>query len=296
MKVLFATDGSLSALEAEKLLDKIADRDRVEITVLSVVPSGIPSVQDIPLMLDPLPARRQDALGIVDAGVQRFLAAGFKAEGRILEGSPAEQIIALTQEDWHELTVVGAGSKSWLGHVMLGSVSTHVLHSAPNSVLVVHESIPETDNARVLFGTDGSSGATIALNDYMALADPTRCDTVAMAVERYPLENLVPTFPVPPMVDPETEKKIIQVSEDRAARLAESAVTRLHDRHFTATGMPVLGHPVTSLLDEADSGRYDMVVVGSRGVGPISRALLGSVSDKLARHARAALIGRRIES
>jgi len=295
MKALFATDGSISALEAERLLDKIADRDRVRITVLSVVPTGVPQVQDIPLILDPLPARRKDALALVDAGVERFLAAGFKTEGRVLEGSPAEQIIGLVEQDWHELTVVGAGSKSWLGHLLLGSVSTHVLHSAPNSVLLVHESIPETDTARVLYGTDGSRGATIALNDYMDFADPTRCDTVAMAVERYPLEDLVPTLPIPPMVDPETEKEILRTSEDRAARLSESAVSRLKDRHFTATARPVLGHPITSLLEEADRGPYDLVVVGSRGVGPVSRALLGSVSDKIARHARATLIGRHIQ-
>lgn len=294
MKALFATDGSVSALEAERLIDKIADRDRVQITVLSVIPDGIPQVQDIPLMLDPLPHRREDALALVDAGVERFLAAGFKTEGRVLEGSPVGEIMGLVEDDWHELTVVGAGNTSWLGHLLLGSVSSHVLHSSPNSVLIVHESIPTTSTARVLLGTDGSRGATIALNDYMEFADPTRCDTVAMAIEKYPLEDLVPTFPIPPLVDPETEEKIIQTSRDRAARTAESAVTRLHDRHFTASGMSMVGHPITCLLEEADTGRYDMVVVGSRGVGPISRALLGSVSDRLARHTRAVLIGRQI--
>jgi nucleotide-binding universal stress UspA family protein len=295
MKILFATDGSISAFEAERLIDKVADRDRATVTVVSVVPTGVPSVQDIPLVIDPLPERRKDGLGLVDAAVERFLAAGFKAEGRLLEGHPADQIIDLVARDWHEVTVVGAGSTSWLGQLLLGSVSSHVLHSAPNSVVVVHRSIPDTDTARVLFATDGSRGSTMALNDYMDLADPIRCDTVVMAVERYPLENLVPTFPIPPMVDPATEKKILQAAQDRAERLTESAVTRLQDHHFTATAKPVLGHPITSLLEEADSGRYDLVVAGSRGHGPVSRVLIGSVSDKLARHARAVLVGRHLK-
>lgn len=295
MKVLFATDGSVSALEAERLITKIADRDQVIITVLSVTPAGIPHLQDVPLMLDPLPARRKDASAIVDAGVERFLAAGFKADGRVLEGAPGKQIVDLVEEDWHELTVLGAGSKSWMGHLLLGSVSSYVLHSAPNSVLIVHETIAATETARVLFGTDGSRGSTVALSDYMDFADPTRCDTTAMAVGQLPLEDFIPTVPIPPTIDPEVAEKLKQASEDRSARLAESAVTRLRDEHFTATGRSLLGHPTSVLLEEADKGRYDMVVVGSRGLGPVRRALLGSVSDKLARHTRAALIGRHIK-
>jgi len=37
---------------------------------------------------------------------------------------------------------------------------------------------------------------------------------------------------------------------------------------------------------------FDLVAVGSRGLGPIARAILGSVSDQVVRHSPAALIGR----
>lgn len=295
MKLLFATDGSVSALEAERLIEKIADRDGVEITVLSVVPAGIPQGKDLPLMLDPVADRRKDALALVDAGVERFLAAGFKASGRVLEGSPGDEIVALVEEDWHEVTVVGAGNKTWLGHLLLGSVSSHVLHSVPSSVLLVHSTLPTGDVVKVLACNDGSHGATLALRDYVDLADPTRCDTVAMSVERLPLDDLVPTFPIPPMVDPAIASKLKQQAEDTAARNAASAATYLRDHHFTATERSMLGHPASCLLEEADKGGYGLVVVGSRGQGPVRRALLGSVSDKLARHTRAVLVGRRLD-
>lgn len=296
MRVLFATDGSVSALEAERLIDKIADRDRVDITVLSVVPTGFPQVKDLPLMMDPLPSRRDDALALVDAVVERFLAAGFKATGRILEGSPGEEIVDLVEDDWHDLTVVGAGGRNWVGQRLLGSVSSHVLHSTPNSVMLVHSTLPKGENTRVLVCTDGSQGANIALNAYMALADPTRCDTVAMSVEPVPLDDFIPTFPIPPMLDPEVVERLTQEAEERAARHATTAATHLRDNHFTSTEKSMLGHPASSLLDEADGGSYGLVVVGSRGQGPIRRALLGSVSDKLARHTRAALVGRHLRS
>jgi nucleotide-binding universal stress UspA family protein len=45
------------------------------------------------------------------------------------------------------------------------------------------------------------------------------------------------------------------------------------------------------LLSEARAVGADLVVVGARGLGGLRRAI-GSVSDKLARHAPATLVGR----
>ncbi|MDQ7092421.1 universal stress protein [Desulfosporosinus sp. PR] len=41
------------------------------------------------------------------------------------------------------------------------------------------------------------------------------------------------------------------------------------------------GHPAAMILKELESGSYDLVVMGSRGYGPISGSLLGSVSQKV---------------
>jgi nucleotide-binding universal stress UspA family protein len=41
------------------------------------------------------------------------------------------------------------------------------------------------------------------------------------------------------------------------------------------------GDPADELIREATEGDYDIVVVGSRGLGPVGELLLGSVSRKL---------------
>ncbi len=41
------------------------------------------------------------------------------------------------------------------------------------------------------------------------------------------------------------------------------------------------GHPATAILEEIESGHFDLVVMGSRGYGPIVGSLLGSVSQRV---------------
>ena len=39
------------------------------------------------------------------------------------------------------------------------------------------------------------------------------------------------------------------------------------------------GHPATAILEEIENGSFDLVIMGSRGYGPIAGSLLGSVSQ-----------------
>jgi nucleotide-binding universal stress UspA family protein len=53
-----------------------------------------------------------------------------------------------------------------------------------------------------------------------------------------------------------------------------------------ATEMRILhGDPVDEIRREAREGGYDLIVVGSRELGPVGRAVLGSVSAKLVKQA-----------
>lgn len=41
------------------------------------------------------------------------------------------------------------------------------------------------------------------------------------------------------------------------------------------------GHPAAGIIDEIENGNYDLVVMGSRGYGPVMGPLLGSVSQRV---------------
>ncbi|MGH2826183.1 MAG: universal stress protein [Actinomycetota bacterium] len=296
MKILYATDGFEPAVDAGTLLEKIGHRDRIDVTVMSVTHAGIPAPEHMPIMLDPVPSRREDTLEIVDAAVSKLLAAGFKAAGRTAEGHPGQEIVRVVEKDWYDLVVMGSGNRTWLGARLLGSVSTYVLHSSPWSVLIAHEALPGDTKGRVLVGTDGSRGAEFTVETLARFADPARTEiTVASVV---PINSpLLMSVPGPTHFsddDLEHTKELEQRMRERGRRHADRAATLLRDAGFEAEERIDAGNPTEQLLKEADSGQFDLVAVGSRGLGPFRRALLGSVSDHVARHSRAALVGRRL--
>ncbi|MCL6611289.1 MAG: universal stress protein [Peptococcaceae bacterium] len=47
-----------------------------------------------------------------------------------------------------------------------------------------------------------------------------------------------------------------------------------------------LGAPADEILHEARQGRYDLIVIGSRGMGEVKSWLLGSVSRRVVKHAK----------
>jgi nucleotide-binding universal stress UspA family protein len=299
VKVLYATDGFKPALQASKLFSRICAKDRTEITVMSVTHSGIPAPEHMPLMLDPLPSRREDTLAIIDAAVEKLLAAGFKARGHTAEGHPGQEIVRAVEEDWYDLIVMGGGRRSWLGNRLLGSVSTYVLHSSPWSVLIVHETLSEGGEGRVLVGADGSRGSDLTISTLARFADPARTKITVVSVVPPHSPLLFPDPGGAVRIPPEAleqNQEIEKQMRNQAQRQAERAATQLRDGGFEVEAHIATGSPTEELLKEAESGDFDLIAVGSRGLGPFRRALLASVSDHVVRHSRAALVGRRLAS
>ncbi|HYL40651.1 MAG TPA: universal stress protein, partial [Candidatus Binatus sp.] len=51
-----------------------------------------------------------------------------------------------------------------------------------------------------------------------------------------------------------------------------------------------IGDPAERIEEVADQGDYDTIVIGSRGLGALGRALQGSVSSHVATHAKSTVI------
>jgi nucleotide-binding universal stress UspA family protein len=170
------------------------------------------------------------------------------AERRVVLGDAAEQLANVADEEGAELLVVGARRHGGIAAALLGSVSRRLAVTAGCPVLIVPPGADERfldqagPDARIVCGFDGSEGARRALAVAERLAD--RLDAEAVPIFVDPVRGWHDAPPIPVRVE--------------------------------------VGDPVQALREQAARDGVRMLVLGSRGLGPVRGALLGSVSAALA--------------
>ena len=244
------------------------------------------------LVSESLDERRAHAQEIAEGAAHALTEAGLTAEPRVEEGSPAKETIRVANEIGADLIVVGAGRRSWLGNVILGSTSMHLLHESERSVLVVHprDEAPATP-AKVILGVDGSASCKVAVDVAARFLDAARCSVEVISVVGPHRELFVPVEDeTSRRLGPEFASELKRSLREEGERAATEAAESFARAGFTATTKVVEGHPAEELSRAAAD--TTLTVVGSRDLGAVRRTLLGSVSDHLARVAPATLIAR----
>ena len=269
-------------MAALSLLERIAAPERARITAVTVGAPSSPADEEA--------GASEEVLG---PAVAKLREAGFTIDQRLLDGRPADAVLQEIAEGEYELTVLGAGNRSRLGRLLMGSVSTKILHASPSSVMIVQQ-VSDLDNrpVRVLLGTDGSKHAELAVDRLTGFADQSSLEIGVVSVA----EHLMPvvSFPVPRVAyatagpTPELEQEWLEAAKQVTGR----ATTKLEAAGFKSAARARLGAPAAQLLEEMDDTEADLIVVGSVGLGAVERAVLGSVSDQIVRQAPATLIAR----
>ncbi len=148
-------------------------------------------------------------------------------------------------------------------------------------------------NRHVLLTTDGSPYAKKAI-DYLATAFSGRKDfeitvlSVALAPPSYLMR------PVPGLSEIEREEKLEKLQAEnfaRANRYVEEAIEHLRQRGFPPERLHTKvtfqrGDIATTIIHEARAGKFDATVAGRRGLGRLSSAWMGSVTQKLVEYGK----------
>jgi len=137
---------------------------------------------------------------------------------------------------------------------------------------------------KILLATDGSSEASLALTTAADLANSTSSElhvayVFPTAVQR-PFPNPITSRPRE-MLDHELEEAMQQAQHflDQQVDKVKKEGVSVAETHL------VRGRPdreVVNLSEEIGAG---LIIMGSRGLGGVRRALMGSVSDTVVRHA-----------
>lgn len=191
--------------------------------------------------------------------------------------SPAHGLHTLAEEVSADLIVVGSAHRGALGRVLVGSVGERLLHGSPYPVAVAPRGFAENGGVRletIGVGFDANDEAEAALRAATDLAETVGAKVLIVAtVWPEPVvygrgRGVVPTAPVE-----EAQREHLQRELDRAVREVSGRVE--------AEVRLERGEPGERLAEQD----VDLMIVGSRGYGPVRSVLLGGVSLLLMRTA-----------
>ena len=275
-KILVPVDGSHSCLHAEELAAAIAKDFKSKVTVIHVVShellhAGLELRYRVP------PSVRteitnwllQTGKKIVWDAEALFKEEGVEVDVRVIEyEDPAETVIRVAKDEEYDLIVMGNRGETEVEVFSLGSMAEKVFRHAECPVLIVKQ---KTKLSKILVAVDGSESAEKALKYAVQLAKKHKAKVTLLNVGESKL------FGFKPEVAREVGEHILS---DAAAKVKGLKLNKQLE----------FGNPAETIIEVAEKGNYDFIVVGSRGISSVKRFFLGSVSDDISHHAKCSVL------
>jgi len=150
--ILFATDGSPSAAEAQHKAFELAQALDAPLLVVSVAHAVLPAVGYAAygysnIVSELTEAERHRVEKLADATAGAAYAAGIPCSTVVTDGFAVEEICRVAAESNARLIVVGSHGWGAARRLLSGSVSTGLVHTAPCPVLVVRSRAESHEHA-----------------------------------------------------------------------------------------------------------------------------------------------------
>lgn len=130
---------------------------------------------------------------------------------------------------------------------------------------------------KILVTTDASKNAVKALMEAKKLAECTGASIDIMHVVKNPIRR-------PYIGVNEESLKTMKDLEKLGKEILDDAAKLFNDFQGEVNYKLRSGNPADVIIEEAKDSEYDLIVMGSRGLGTFSRTMLGSVSNKVLSH------------
>jgi len=203
--------------------------------------------------------------------------------------SPARGLHDTAVAEQADLIVIGSSHHRPVGRVLLGSVGERLLSGSPCAVAIAPRGHALQEPRRIgviAIAFDGSPDAQLALRAAHELATRTEASLHVLMVIEPPAAipgHFVPLPRLEPLITIE-RGEAMQHQEQAAQSALNSALAALGGGPMIERHVLVGTDPAGAILD-ATRENVDLLVLGSRSYGPVRRALVGSVSNRVVRHA-----------
>jgi len=280
LDILLAVDGSEHSRAATQLLCDLPLTPASSITALAV-----------------LVPREASGHAALEAALEEtrliFHGKGVQVSTELLTGYPSEALSGYADEHKPDLIVLGAkGLRATLG-ILLGGVVQQIVEYARWPAMVVRA--PYRGLQRVLLVVDPSVHSQRAAESLSSLPLPPATEIhILHVLPPIPSPALVArTWPadleaVPQIPSYETEAILAKQAEEeqhKGQALLDQTARFLVDRQLNSVPTLLRGDAATEIIAYVKTQRVDLIVAGARGLSPMRRLLLGSLSRKLVHYA-----------
>jgi nucleotide-binding universal stress UspA family protein len=193
--------------------------------------------------------------------------------------SPAHALHDLSEAERASLVVVGSTHTGRAGRVLPGSTGERLLHGTPCSVAVVpkgyreHAEEPIRRIGVAYNDTDESKAALTAAVD-LARALDAELEVISVVTTESFASPALMGGPSVAMIREDVERYVQATLDEVVASVPDGV---------TATSARLTGNPGDELARRSEG--LDLLVVGSRGYGPLRAVIAGGVSGRLMREA-----------
>lgn len=139
--------------------------------------------------------------------------------------------------------------------------------------------------SNILVAVDGSEHSNKALNYGMELAEKFggKITLVNVYSSAVPMTASMDTLATPPTISPHSSPaiaaKIVEEAQLRGKRILEEAEQTVRQRGIAVEKVLREGDAVKEIVTMVQDRKFDLVVVGHRGLGRLRELLLGGVSE-----------------
>jgi nucleotide-binding universal stress UspA family protein len=282
MQVLVANDGSKYGKWALEWVSRLPLAEPPTVKVLHIVDLA---TLRAPFMVQPVVAGTERYM---KAEVAKFITHAKRAKeeaaamlkslrlsGKVVtERGPVAATIVKAAGRSVQLVAVGSRGLDALDRFMLGSVSTHVIHHASCSVLVVREA--PRPIRRIVLAIDGSAASKRAVQFLLKTMSPAQRAQVEEPI------TVTVTHAMPFLNYPELREAGKGMVDECSARLLRAG--------YRVEPLATIGNPADEVLKAAETHEADLIVTGAKGLGAVGRFLLGSVSTRVVQHAHCSVL------
>ncbi len=136
---------------------------------------------------------------------------------------------------------------------------------------------------KILVCTDGSDQSQKALEKASQIAEG--CNTNEVVIIYVYEGSFVPGVETPPEISKDF-KEWQEKYKEEAKKILSKALDFFEAKSIKTRTIFKEGHPSSNIINVASEEGVDMIVLGSRGMGGLKKALLGSVSNAVVQQAK----------